>query len=128
MRSFQQVQFKSALQSSIRFLPHVIMGASINILTGYLISRVQVRTLVVASALVTMTASPIMATIQVHESYWRTSFWALLLSPANPDGMFDMTSFQALLIRHHSTLHCVQSRHIQCIPPRSPISCRRRIQ
>ena len=62
------------------------MGASTNILTGYLISRVKVRTLVVASAIVTMIASPLMATIDVHTSYWRAAFWALLLSPVNPDG------------------------------------------
>ena len=62
------------------------MGAGINILTGYLISRVRVQTLVVASAMVTLIASPIMATIDVHTSYWRAAFWALLLSPVNPDG------------------------------------------
>lgn len=62
------------------------MGASVNILTGYLISRVQVRTLAVTSAIITMTASPIMACINVHDSYWRTAFWAMLLSPVNPDG------------------------------------------
>lgn len=62
------------------------MGASINILTGYLISRVKVRTLVVASAIVTMIAPPLMATIDMHESYWRVAFWAMLLSPVNPDG------------------------------------------
>ena len=62
------------------------MGASINVLTGYLISRVQVRVLVVASAIVTVVAAPIMATIDVDTSYWRGAFWALLLSPVNPDG------------------------------------------
>ena len=62
------------------------MGAGTNVLTGYLISRVKVRTLVVASAIVTMIASPLMATIDVHTSYWRAAFWALLLSPVNPDG------------------------------------------
>ena len=104
MHSFQRVQSNSALQSSIRFLPHVIMGASINILTGYLISRVRVQTLVVASAAVTVIASPIMATIDVHTSYWRAAFWALLLSPVNPDGMFtislslSVTSVGVLLI------------------------------
>lgn len=63
------------------------MGASVNIATGYLISRVQLRTLVVVSAFITMTASPIMATIDVHQSYWRAAFWGLLLSPVNPDGI-----------------------------------------
>ena len=64
--SFQRVLLLSALQSSIRFLPHVIMGASVNIITGYLISRVNVRTLAVISALITMIASPLMATINVN--------------------------------------------------------------
>ena len=68
------------------------MGASVNIVTGYLISRVQLRTLVIVSAFITMTASPIMATINVHESYWRAAFWGLLLSPVNPDGIFASTS------------------------------------
>lgn len=89
---FQRVQSNSALQSSIRFLPQVIMGTGINILTGYLISRVQVRTLVVASAIITVIASPIMATIDVHTSYWRAAFWALLLSPVNPDVLFTVSN------------------------------------
>ena len=62
------------------------MGASINVLTGYLISRIQVRVLVVTSALITMIAAPLMATIDVHQSYWLAAFWAMLLSPVNPDG------------------------------------------
>ncbi len=62
------------------------MGASINIMTGYLISRVQVRTLVVVSAVVTVIAAPLMATIDVDQSYWLAAFWAMLLSPVNPDG------------------------------------------
>ena len=62
------------------------MGTSTNIVTGYIISRVQLRTLVVVSVCITMTASPIMATIKVDESYWRAAFWGLFLSPVNPDG------------------------------------------
>ena len=67
MRRFQQVQFESALQSSIRVLPPLMMGASINILTVYLIFRAQVRTPVVTSALITTIASPIMATVQLYD-------------------------------------------------------------
>ena len=73
------------------------MGASINILTGYLISRVQVRTLVVASAIITVIAPPIMATIDVNTSYWRAAFWALLLSPVNPDGIVTISSSLSLI-------------------------------
>ena len=62
------------------------MGASINLITGFLISRVELRTLVVVSAIITMAAPPIMATVDVDRSYWLGAFWALLLSPVNPDG------------------------------------------
>ena len=50
------------------------------------------RTLAVISAIISATASPLMATIDVHHSYWRTAFWAMLLSPVNPDGMLVLSS------------------------------------
>jgi hypothetical protein len=84
--SFQEVEGISALQSSIRFLPHVIMGVAVNITTGILISKVKVRTLAVVSAVITMVAAPLMATITVGQKYWFSPFWALFLSPVNPDG------------------------------------------
>ena len=59
------------------------MGAAVNVLTGYL---VKVRTLAVVSAATTMVAAPLMAAINVHESYWRAAYWAMLLSPVNTDG------------------------------------------
>ncbi|OJD19332.1 hypothetical protein AJ78_00691 [Emergomyces pasteurianus Ep9510] len=83
---FQRVEGLSALQSSIRFLAHVVMGAAANIATAFLISRVKVRTLAVVSAVVTMVAPLLMATVEVGENYWFRPFWALLLSPVNPDG------------------------------------------
>ncbi|KAL2379726.1 hypothetical protein RJZ90_005065 [Blastomyces dermatitidis] len=46
----------SALQISIRFLARVVMGTAVNIATAFLISRVEVRTLGVVSALITMVA------------------------------------------------------------------------
>ncbi|KAJ6445037.1 integral membrane protein [Purpureocillium lavendulum] len=90
--SFQKVEGLSALQSSLRFLPHVIMGTSVNIITGLLISRVKVRTLVVVSAFITMVAAPLMATVDVGESYWLAPFWAMLLSPVNPDVLFTVSN------------------------------------
>ncbi|KAK2754486.1 hypothetical protein FQN54_006887 [Arachnomyces sp. PD_36] len=89
---FQQVQGLPALQSSIRFLPHVIMGTTVNIATAYLISRVKVQTLGVISALITMIAPVLMATIEVNENYWFAPFWALFLSPVNPDVLFTMSN------------------------------------
>lgn len=62
------------------------MGALVNIATAYLISRVRVQTLAVVSALITMIAPVLMATVKVDETYWFAPFWALFLSPTNPDG------------------------------------------
>ena len=98
IHSFQRVLGLTALQSSIRFLAHVIMGAIVNIATGYLISRVQLRTLVVVSALITMAASPIMAAIDIHGTYWQGAFWGLPLSIVNPDGI---VALYLLHIDHH---------------------------
>ena len=47
--------------------------------------------------MVTLIASPIMATIDVHTSYWRAAFWALLLSPVNPDGKSAISSNVSLV-------------------------------
>ncbi|KAL9616113.1 MAG: hypothetical protein Q9160_008984 [Pyrenula sp. 1 TL-2023] len=61
------------------------MGTATNIATAYLISRVKVRTLAVVSGLVTMIAPILMATVRIDEKYWYAPFWALFLSPMNPD-------------------------------------------
>ncbi|VUC30099.1 unnamed protein product [Clonostachys rosea] len=89
---FQEVESLPALQSSLRFIPHVIMGVAVNILTGYLISRVNVRWLAVTSALISMIAAPLMATVAVGTSYWYAPFWALFLSPVNPDVLFTVSN------------------------------------
>ena len=75
------------MQSSIRFLPHVVMGIIVNVITAYLVSRVKIQYLAVVSALITMVAPPLMATVEVGENYWFAPFWALFLSPVNPDGI-----------------------------------------
>ena len=64
------------------------MGICVNAMTAYLISRVKIHTLAVISAVITMIASPLMATVTIGENYWYAPFWAMFLSPVNPDGMF----------------------------------------
>jgi hypothetical protein len=61
------------------------MGIAVNIVTAYLVARVKIQCLF--SALITMIAPPLMATIEIGENYWFAPFWALFLSPVNPDGM-----------------------------------------
>ncbi|EFR04782.1 puromycin resistance protein pur8 [Nannizzia gypsea CBS 118893] len=89
---FQKVEGITALQSSIRFLAHIIMGACVNVATAYLISRVKVQTLGVVSALISMIAPILMATIKIGENYWFSPFWALFLSPVNPDVLFTVSN------------------------------------
>ncbi|CAF9934381.1 MAG: hypothetical protein HETSPECPRED_009211 [Heterodermia speciosa] len=89
---FQRVLSLSALQTSIRFLPMTVVGLAVNILTGFLIARIQVRTLVVVSAILTLPASVLMATVHTDWSYWRASFWAMLLSPVHPDVLFTVSN------------------------------------
>lgn len=73
------------------------MGVAVNIITGFLIAKVKVRTLAVVSALVTMVAAPLMATVDVGENYWLAPFWAMFLSPVNPDGKFYIISHEPVL-------------------------------
>ncbi|PYH96681.1 MFS general substrate transporter [Aspergillus ellipticus CBS 707.79] len=89
---FQKVQGLSALESSIRFLPHVIMGVSVNIITAILIARVRIQVLTTVSALVTLIAPILMATVRVDENFWLAPFWALFLSPMNPDVLFTVSN------------------------------------
>ncbi|KAL8790819.1 MAG: hypothetical protein Q9213_000443 [Squamulea squamosa] len=89
---FQRVLNITALQTSIRFLPMVVVGTSVNVITGFLVSRVQVRTLVVVSAVITLVAPLLMATIHTDWSYWRAAFWAMALSPVHPDVLFTVSN------------------------------------
>ncbi|KAH7324870.1 major facilitator superfamily transporter [Stachybotrys elegans] len=85
---FQEVEGVSALQSSLRFIPHPVAGAIVNVCTAWLISRVRLQTLMVTSAAITVIPPVLMATISIGDNYWFAPFWALLLSPINPDVLF----------------------------------------
>ncbi|KAI0133920.1 major facilitator superfamily domain-containing protein [Xylariales sp. AK1849] len=85
---FQKVQGLSALQSSIRYFSQIVMGTSTNVALVYLIPRIRVMTLAVASACITLISPALMATLAVDGNYWFAPFWALLLCPVNPWGKF----------------------------------------
>lgn len=89
--SFQKVQGISALQSSLRFLPHVVMGTLVNIAAAWLVSRIKVQTLGAVSAVITTAAPILMATVSLDGNYWFGPFWAMVLSPVNADGMFTLS-------------------------------------
>ncbi|KAK6224859.1 major facilitator superfamily transporter [Colletotrichum tabaci] len=92
MLYFQKVQGMSALQSSLRFLPHVIMGTAVNVAAAWLVSRVKVQTLGAASAVISAVAPILMATVDLDGNYWFAPFWAMLLSPVNADALFTVSN------------------------------------
>ncbi|KAH8744221.1 major facilitator superfamily transporter [Diaporthe sp. PMI_573] len=92
MLYFQKVQGVTALQSSLRFLPHVVAGTAVNLAAVWLVSRVKVQTLGVASALISAVAPVLMATVGMDGNYWFAPFWAMVLSPINADALFTVSN------------------------------------
>lgn len=84
--SFQKVQGLSALQSSIRFLPNLIIGIIISIGTGLIAHRFSAYYIVVGGCLVSAGTPVLLATIDPEWSYWYSLFWAMALSPFSSYG------------------------------------------
>ncbi|PQE28275.1 integral membrane protein [Rutstroemia sp. NJR-2017a BBW] len=89
---FQEVQGESALHTSFRFIPMVIVGAATNIVTGYLVDKVHVRTLVVVSAALNLISPLLMAVVNPSWSYWRAAFIAMFIAPLHPDVLFTVSN------------------------------------
>ena len=73
-------------------------GVFINVLTGYLVSRVHIQKIAVISAVVTAASPALMATMPIDSNYWFAPFWALVLSPVNPDGPCAPNSMSHLVV------------------------------
>ena len=86
--SFQQVQHLSALQTSIRLLPAVIMGLVLEVTTGLFVHRFSVLYLVVISSLVSAGSPLLMALINTKWPYWYDAFFAQLLMYFSVDVLF----------------------------------------
>jgi len=74
--SFQNVQHLSALESSIRFLPSIVVGILLELTTGFFIHRLSVLYLVTISALLSAGAPLLMALIDAKWPYWYDAFFA----------------------------------------------------
>jgi MFS-type transporter involved in bile tolerance (Atg22 family) len=89
IKSFQKIQSLSALETSARYVPMIVVGAATNIVTGFLVDKVQVRTLVVTSAVLTAISPLCMAmTGKPGTGYWRGPFEAMFFMPLHADGRF----------------------------------------
>ncbi|KAF6226159.1 hypothetical protein HO133_009025 [Letharia lupina] len=89
---FQRVQSLSALQTSLRFLPMVVVAAVTDIITGIPESKVHVRLLVSVTSAISLTSSIFMAPISPDSPYWTDAFFAMLLSAINPDTLFTVSN------------------------------------
>lgn len=78
---FQNVQKLPAIQSSIRLLPSMIVGAALNLVTGLFIDRISPRWLVFWSSIFCAPAGALMALIHPSWPYWYAAFPAQLLQP-----------------------------------------------
>jgi len=72
--SFQNVQRLSALESSLRFLPSIVVGIGLELTTGFFIHRLPVLHLVLISSMLSAGAPLLMALINSKWPYWYDAF------------------------------------------------------
>jgi hypothetical protein len=70
----------------------VIVDAITNILTGFLVDKVSVRTVVVGSAIISLASPILMALVDPSWIYWRGAFIAMSLAPVHPDVLFTVSN------------------------------------
>jgi nitrate/nitrite transporter NarK len=83
--SFQQVQQASVIQTSIYFLPNILAGVALNVLTGLLVHRIRADHLVLFTSILSAVPPLLMAIINREWSWWLCAFPAMLLLPASAD-------------------------------------------
>lgn len=89
---YQLVQSLSAIQTSIRFLPMVVTGATTNFITGYLVKRVRADMLVLGSAMIAAISPLLLALIKPEWSYWSCAFIATACTPICADVLFTVAN------------------------------------
>lgn len=89
---YQTIQSLSAIQTSMRFLPMVITGATANFITGWLVKRVRADILVLGSGIITAIAPLLMAIVNPEWSYWACAFIATACTPVCADVLFTVAN------------------------------------
>ena len=83
--SFQEVQGLSALETSIRFFPGVVVGILTRFTVGVFINKIPAIYIVVVSCVLCSAAPLLMALINPRWPYWYDAFAAQVRSPQNAD-------------------------------------------
>ncbi|KAF8173584.1 major facilitator superfamily domain-containing protein [Mycena galopus ATCC 62051] len=76
---YQQVNGLSPLQASIRFLPSIICGVTVNLAGGWLLNRVSGLLLVLGAVTMNMVAALLFSQLQVDAGFWKISIWVMML-------------------------------------------------
>lgn len=82
---FQEVQNLSALQTSIRFLPAMLLGAILNLTTGLVVHKVPAGYLILTASFLSAGSPLLMALINPSWPYWFAAFPAQLFQPIGVD-------------------------------------------
>ncbi|KAE8382732.1 major facilitator superfamily domain-containing protein [Aspergillus bertholletiae] len=85
---FQEVQYLSALQASIRILPSLIVGALLNLVIGLFVHKIRAVWIVTITSLLCAGSPLLMALIQPSWPYWGNAFFAQILQPVSFDALF----------------------------------------
>lgn len=86
--SFQEVQGFSALETSLRFIPSVVVGIILNVGTGLVVQKWRADRIVIISSLISAASPLLLALINPDWTFWYSAFWAVTLGPLSADGMF----------------------------------------
>ncbi|EFE40112.1 hypothetical protein TRV_05181 [Trichophyton verrucosum HKI 0517] len=89
---FQELQGNSALMASVKYIPMVISGLVINIVTGFLVKRVSADILCTCAAVASSIAPLLMAIARPEWSYWTATFFATILIPVSADTLFTVSN------------------------------------
>ncbi|KAK5655068.1 hypothetical protein OQA88_5967 [Cercophora sp. LCS_1] len=85
---FQKVQGLDALQSSVKLLPSMIVGAVLNLTVGLFVHRVSAKWLVFGTSLACAGAPLLMTLIKPEWPCWFSAFPAQILHPLSADVLF----------------------------------------
>ncbi|KAH7038358.1 major facilitator superfamily domain-containing protein [Microdochium trichocladiopsis] len=85
---FQGIQHLSALQSSLRIVPSLVVGVLVGLVCGLLVDRFRALWLISISAAMTALSPLLMAVVDPQWPYWQGAFAAQLLCPLSANILF----------------------------------------
>ena len=88
LASYQDIQKKSELTTSLYLLPNLVVGGALSLTLGLFVDRIPVRSLVCISSLLCSLGPLFMAVVNPALNYWYLEFWAQVFAPMSADVLF----------------------------------------